>query len=67
MQVEEGGETVVVMPLMQVSQLVHQDVLQALHGLLGQLQVEPDTLRFDVAGAPLGLHALDAPGAHFNA
>jgi hypothetical protein len=41
---------------------MHEHVLDALHWLLGQLQVPG----FDVAAAPLRLHLLDAPvaGAH---
>lgn len=65
MLVEESGETVVLVPFIQVSQLMHQDVLQALHGLLGQLQIQPDAPGPDVAGAPSGLHPFDVPGQRF--
>ncbi|MNR50901.1 hypothetical protein D3C85_1704870 [compost metagenome] len=51
---------------MQVGQFVYQDVLQALHRLLRQFQVEPDSAGFDAAGAPFGFHPLDAPGSRFN-
>ncbi len=36
-------------------------MLQALHRLLCQLEVQPDATRFDAAGAPLGFHFLVAP------
>ena len=48
-------------PLMQVRQLMHYDVLKAQLWLLGQLQVDPDSARRRVAATPLGPHAFDAP------
>ena len=59
--IHERDEAAVVVAFQQVHQLVDDDVLQALHRLLGQLQVDPDSARRRVAATPLGPHAFDAP------
>ena len=40
--VHQGGEAVVVVALQEVHQLVDDDVFEAVLGLFGQLQVEPE-------------------------
>ena len=37
------------------------DVFEAGNRIFGELQIQPDAARADVAGAPLRLHVLDAP------
>src|SRR5690554_2848138 len=51
----------------QVDHFVHEDVLQALRGLLGQVEVEPDSLRFSDAAPPAALPLLDADLADADA
>src|SRR4051812_12893989 len=46
---------------------VDDDVLKLERMLLGEFQVEPDVPRLAVAGAPLGLHAPDAPARNWAA
>ena len=46
---------------------MHDNVFKALWRFLYQFKVQPNPLRIDIAGAPLGLHPLDAPSRKFNA
>jgi len=57
-------ESVVVMPLVQMHQLVDQHVLQAPHWLLDEFQVQPNAPRRDVAASPARLHPLDPHLGH---
>jgi hypothetical protein len=40
---------------------MNEYILQAFVGIPGQLEAQPDSLCLRIAGAPSGLHALDAP------
>lgn len=51
-------------PFDQVDHLVDYYVLQARHGLFGQLRIQPDPSDFGVAGTPSRLHPPDAPINH---
>ena len=46
----------------QVHEFVDDDVLQAVDGLLDQLQIQPDASVLGVAGSPFGFHPLHALG-----
>ena len=48
-------------------EFVDDDVLKALQRLLGQFKVDPNSPGFDIAAAPFGLHAFNAPVSRFNA
>ena len=63
MSMHQGHESVVMMPFNQVRQFVKDDVLQALHGLLRELQIQPNTPAVDAASAPFRLHPPDGHGA----
>ena len=65
--VHQLGEALAVPTFEEVGHLVDGQVLQAVRVLLRQLQVEPDVAGLTVAGAPLGLHAADAPLRHRHA
>ena len=58
MLIQQRGKAGAMLALQQMGQFVDDDVLQALHWLLGQLQVEPDPTGDRVATAPLGLDAV---------
>jgi hypothetical protein len=64
--VHDRDEAVVVMTFYEMDEFVHDDILKALHGLLGEFKVHPDAARFHVATAPLGFHLLDSPGSYLN-
>jgi hypothetical protein len=53
--------SLVVGALMRVNEFVDNQVFQALHRLFGEFQVQPNATSVCIAGAPLGLHALDTP------
>lgn len=59
--VQDGDEAVVVVSLDQVGQLMGEHVLQTLHGLLGEFEVQPDAAGGGVAASPFRFHFLDAP------
>lgn len=65
--VHQRRKPLVVVPLQQVHQFMHNDVLQAPGRFLGQFQIDPDPAGIDVAAAPLGLHLPDAPSSGLNA
>jgi len=59
--VHDRDKLVAVVTLQKVRQFMDDDVFETLRGLFRQFKIQPDALRFDVAGAPLCLHFLDAP------
>lgn len=59
--VHEALEMRVVVALPKMRKLVDDDVFEAGNRIFGELQIQPDAARADVAGAPLRLHVLDAP------
>jgi hypothetical protein len=65
--VKQPRKALVVMTLRQMRQLVHKDVLQALHWLFGQRQIQPNAPGFEVALPPFGLHTFGAPSVNRNA
>ena len=65
--VHDRDEAIVMMPLDEMSEFVDDEIFQALHLLLGELEVQPDATGLCIAGAPLGLHLLDAPRINLNA
>jgi len=65
--IHQRTEASIVMALQEMDHLVHDDILQALGRLLGQLGVEPNCPRRDIAAPPLGLHAPDVELLHFDA
>ena len=60
MFVHDGREPLRVVPFQQVRQFVDDDVFQTRRRFLGQFQIHPNAAGFNVAGAPLGFHFLDA-------
>ena len=68
MPVHERDEAVVVVPLVEVDQLVNDYVFQAPDRLLDEFQVHQDPPRRDTARPPLGFHAADPACArgHFE-
>ena len=54
------------MPLDEMREFVHDKIFEALHRLLGELEVQPDTAGGSVATAPLGFHFLDATLSDLN-
>lgn len=50
--IHQTGEAVVVMTLQQMRQLMNNDVLQAMHRLLNQLQIQPDAAGCGVLHVP---------------
>ncbi len=64
--VHDRHEPVVVVPLHQVHQFVDDQVFEALHRLLRQLQVQPDTAGVDVACTLLGFHLFNTPVGDLN-
>ena len=56
--IHQGYETGVMSWLQQVYHLMHNDVLQALRWLFGQIGIEPDALGTWTAATPLSLHSL---------
>ena len=65
--VHQGHESLVVMPFNEVRQFVDEEVLEALRGLLGEFEVQPDAPGATAARTPLGLHPLDAPDGYLDA
>lgn len=65
--VHPRDETGVVGRLQQVNQFVNNNVLEALHWLLGQLGVEANRACLMVAAPPLGLHPLHEEPIHPHA
>ena len=59
--VHQSDELIRMVSFKEVGHLMDDDVVQALGRLFDQLQIEPYAPRFDVTGAPLGFHPLDAP------
>src|SRR5260370_5134506 len=57
--VHEPNESLVVMRFHEMHELMRDQVLQTLDGLLRKLEVQPDSPGVDPARAPLGLHAPD--------
>lgn len=62
--VKQPRKALVVMTLRQMRQLV---VLQALHLLFGQRQIQPNAPGFEAALPPFGLHTFGAPSVNRNA
>ena len=58
---KDGLELLVVVPFDQVYQFVHNNVLQALGRLFGELQIEPDAFGFLLATSPLRFHPANLP------
>jgi hypothetical protein len=54
-------EAIIVVTLKQMSQLVDHNVLDAGTRLFDQFEIQPNSLSINVACAPTGLHAPDAP------
>ena len=67
MLIQQRDESIVVMGLQQMQQLVHDDVFKALHGFLGQLEIQPDAAGTCIAAAPARLHPLDPPAGGLHA
>ena len=59
--VQKGHELLCVVALKEVGQLMDDHVFETLRRLLDQFEVQLDSTCFDIAGAPFGLHPLDAP------
>ena len=68
MAVHERDEAVVVVPFVEVDQLVNDYVFQAPDRLLDEFEVHQDPPRRDTARPPLGFHATDTACArgHFE-
>ena len=47
------------MPFQQVNHFMGDNIFYALHGLLGEFQIEPDSFGFGVACTPFGFHLSD--------
>jgi hypothetical protein len=58
--VHDRDEAIVMMPFIQMHEFMDGDVLQALHRLLREFEVQPNPTNFDIAASPLGFHFLDA-------
>ena len=56
-----SAKLIVVPPFQQMHHLMYQNILQALHWFLRQLQIEPDAPRLDITAPPFRLHLSDAP------
>jgi hypothetical protein len=65
--VHERREPLVVVPFDQVSEFVHDEIIEAPLGLLGEFEVQPDPTCLCVAAAPLGFHLPDSPVIHVHA
>ena len=59
--IQQRHEPIRMVPLKEMSQLMHDNVLKALLRFLHQFEVQPNPLRLDTTGAPLSLHPLDPP------
>src|ERR1700693_1460406 len=64
--VHERQKSIAVIPLDEVSQFVDNQVIEALHRLFCEFEVEPDATGVDVAASPLRFHLFDAPFSHIN-
>jgi hypothetical protein len=53
-------KSVVVAALQEMNHFVYDNIFQAVDGLFGEFQVDPDPSGSLVAGSPFGLHLLDA-------
>ena len=65
--VEQRDEMLVVATFMKMGEFVDDDVFHALHWLLHEFKVQPDSPGVGVAGAPSRFHPLDAPRRCLNA
>jgi len=52
--------------LQQVHHFVYYDALQALRRFLGELRIDPDAPRFDVARSPARSHLANTPGGDID-
>jgi len=52
--------------LQQMDHLVHHDVLEAQRRFLGELEIDPDAPRFDVARSPARSHLANTPGGDID-
>lgn len=66
MFVHQCQEAVFVPTLQQMDHLVHHDVLEAQRRFLGELEIDPDAPRFDVARSPARSHLANTPGGDID-
>jgi hypothetical protein len=56
-----GDELVVVISLLEVHKLMHNDVFEANDRFLGQFKIEPDALGIHITSSPLGPYLTHTP------
>jgi hypothetical protein len=60
MSIQNCDEAFIMTSLDKMGEFVGNDVFQALHGLLCQLQINPNPVRFGITGTPLRFHLFDS-------
>jgi hypothetical protein len=64
--VHDRDEAIVMMPLDEMDEFVHNDIFEALYRLLSEFEIQPNATGIGATGSPFGFHFLDAPVSELN-